>query len=448
MKLIPYNRQSENARSNAKELGCELCTDLQYLLKKSDFVTIHLPKNKTENFINKENRADQRVYELLDKKFQLFKGVFDASDEVLGSIENTLDFEKRILRIYQQCRTTEQIDAAFDSLQAEMQESISDNLQQTKASLLEHFDEEVIDKLKIKKLKQSESLNQYHKLLWLFTRSMLNGSMQVLDEQNFSFKLIQPLNDKTPIGNYSIGNQVEDGYVYRTTHPLAQGLLEQAKSKITPLAEVVFDYSNHSSKISIIQQNKGNSGWLKMRVVRFSSLSDVEEQILIAAVDSKGNVLDDDFAQRLLTVPFLNHTDLNDVEIDKQLIHTILQIKQTALIEKLELRNADIVTDEILKIENWAEDNRKELQHNLTDLDKEIEDKNQEFMRERNIRQKLAIQKEKDVIVEKRDKAWRDYDEKREELKKEKNKLIQSLYQLADQQMEIVDEFVIRWKVV
>jgi len=184
-----------------------------------------------------------------------------------------------------------------------------------------------------------------------------------------------------------------------------------------------------------------------MRVVRFSSLSDVEEQILIAAVDSKGNVLDDDFAQRLLTVPFLNHTELNDVEIDNQLILDVLQIKQTALIEKLELRNADIVTDEILKIENWAEDNRKELQHNLTDLDKEIEDKNQEFMRERNIRQKLAIQKEKDVIVEKRDKAWRDYDEKREELKKEKNKLIQSLYQLADQQIEIIDEFSIKWTI-
>lgn len=45
------------------------------------------------NFINKSNRADQRVYELLDQKFNLFRGVFGASDEVLGAIGNGIDFE-------------------------------------------------------------------------------------------------------------------------------------------------------------------------------------------------------------------------------------------------------------------------------------------------------------------------------------------------------------------
>ncbi|MGG6547775.1 UNVERIFIED_CONTAM: hypothetical protein NY100_20455, partial [Prevotella sp. 15_C9] len=66
------------------------------------------------NFINIENQADKRVYELLDQKFQLFKGVFGASDDVLGAIGNGLDFEKRILAILQKCRTTQQIDEEFD----------------------------------------------------------------------------------------------------------------------------------------------------------------------------------------------------------------------------------------------------------------------------------------------------------------------------------------------
>jgi superfamily II DNA/RNA helicase len=39
------------------------------------------------NFLNKNNAADQRVYELLAEKFQLFSGVFGASDEVLGAVE-------------------------------------------------------------------------------------------------------------------------------------------------------------------------------------------------------------------------------------------------------------------------------------------------------------------------------------------------------------------------
>src|ERR1700737_4367155 len=66
------------------------------------------------NFLNRKNAADQRVFELLSEKFQLFEGVFGASDEVLGAIESGVDFEKRIADIYQRCRQPEQIQAAFD----------------------------------------------------------------------------------------------------------------------------------------------------------------------------------------------------------------------------------------------------------------------------------------------------------------------------------------------
>ncbi len=56
------------------------------------------------NFLNRTNAADQRVFQLLSEKFQLFEGVFGASDEVLGAIESGVDFEKRIAAIYQCCR--------------------------------------------------------------------------------------------------------------------------------------------------------------------------------------------------------------------------------------------------------------------------------------------------------------------------------------------------------
>jgi hypothetical protein len=60
------------------------------------------------------------VYELLSEKFQLFSGVFGASDEVLGSIESGVDFEKRIVAIYQTCRTPTEIAASFDQLQLDL----------------------------------------------------------------------------------------------------------------------------------------------------------------------------------------------------------------------------------------------------------------------------------------------------------------------------------------
>ena len=102
------------------------------------------------NFLNTRNQADQRVLELLTEKFNLFSGVFGASDEVLGRIEGGLDFEKRILQIYDTCRQPAQIEAAFNALQAELEESIADRIKDTQSQLLENFDEDVHDRLKLR----------------------------------------------------------------------------------------------------------------------------------------------------------------------------------------------------------------------------------------------------------------------------------------------------------
>ena len=92
------------------------------------------------NFLNKNNAADQRVYELLAEKFQLFSGVFGASDEVLGAIESGVEFEKRIVSIYQNCRSTDEIESEFEQLRAEMEENITETMEDTRRKLLENFD--------------------------------------------------------------------------------------------------------------------------------------------------------------------------------------------------------------------------------------------------------------------------------------------------------------------
>ena len=50
------------------------------------------------NFSNKGNLAEERILQLLTEKFQLFTSVFGSSDEVLGQIEDGLDFERTLPR--------------------------------------------------------------------------------------------------------------------------------------------------------------------------------------------------------------------------------------------------------------------------------------------------------------------------------------------------------------
>ena len=112
------------------------------------------------NFLNKKNAADQRVLELLSEKFHLFRGVFGASDEVLGTIESGIGFEKKILEIYQRCRTNDEIERAFDKLQEEMSHNINEGLKEAKQNLIENFDEEVSEKLRVSDEKSKNYLTK------------------------------------------------------------------------------------------------------------------------------------------------------------------------------------------------------------------------------------------------------------------------------------------------
>jgi len=121
------------------------------------------------NFFNQKNEADKRVLELLAQKFSLFSGVFGASDEILGTVESGVDFERRILDIYQSCRTPAEIDAAFDALQAELEESIKARMDDARHQLLENFDEDVHARLRVNLGEAREQLDRVGKLFWDLT---------------------------------------------------------------------------------------------------------------------------------------------------------------------------------------------------------------------------------------------------------------------------------------
>ena len=72
------------------------------------------------NLLNTDNEADRRVYDILSKKFELFEGVFGASDVALGALESGVSFEKRILDIYQNCKNITAVRKAFAALNRQL----------------------------------------------------------------------------------------------------------------------------------------------------------------------------------------------------------------------------------------------------------------------------------------------------------------------------------------
>ena len=211
------------------------------------------------NFLNRKNAADQRVYELLSEKFQLFEGVFGASDEVLGAIESGVDFEKRIADIYQRCRKTEEIKTAFDQLQLELSLEINEAMTQTRRKLLENFDDEVREKLRVQDASSKAVFNRFERLLMRLTRHELKDHAEFLNDSSFRLR-VSPFAGEIPLGLYELPRRSGDAHTYRLNHPLAEAVIARAKSRELPPAEVQFDYDAHDGKISILKPLRGQSG--------------------------------------------------------------------------------------------------------------------------------------------------------------------------------------------
>ena len=403
------------------------------------------------NFLNKRNAADVRVYELLDEKFQLFSGVFGASDEVLGSIGNGVDFEKRITQIYNECRTTEEIERAFDQLQEELKAEISDKMLKARSVLLENFDESVGEKLKIHLAQSLSNLNLFEKRLWELTKYALDGKA-TFDEESHSF-----VSDSgetycmvTPKDGEKKSNVVlpDHAQVYRVGHPLAQRLLNDCRQLELPSREVVFDYTHTPVKVALLEQQVGHSGW--MRVDKFTiEASEPEDALLVACYSDDGVQVPPEVAERM----FSFHAEVGSHalmgEDMAKMIEQDLSGQKAETRNENEERNRQFFDTEIEKLNHWADDVKMGLEREISDLDAEIKLRKSEARKMTRLEDKVAAQREVKDLEKRRSEKRRSLFDAQDEVDAQKDKLFDEVEQTL-RQKRITEEtlFTIRWRIV
>lgn len=94
------------------------------------------------NLLNTQNVADKRVYEILSEKFELFQGVFGASDKAIGLLESGADFEKRVTLIYQECKTTSDFTKQFKDLEKELEKKRNKKMDELKSIFIYKTEEQ------------------------------------------------------------------------------------------------------------------------------------------------------------------------------------------------------------------------------------------------------------------------------------------------------------------
>lgn len=415
------------------------------------------------NFVDRSNEADRRVYELLEQKFQLFNGVFGASDEVLGAIGSGVDIERRIAEIYRNCRHPDEIQKGFEGLQQELSNEISERMLQARQNLLENFDEEVQSKLNIRAKDSQDARSRFEKLLMAITATELkdyaqfegNGFiLQKLPEgiSNQSLTIAEPQSQPIQpiqLGRYELPRQQEEAHLYRISHPLAQWALDQAKSRNCPKAKLTFDYSSYDSKISTLEPYIGKSGYLLARLITVTALNNIEQHLVVSAITQAGEMLEADDPEKLLKLPATATPLANEIgETIRHQLQANTEQRQDRLLTIINQRNMGYFDQEVQKLEEWADDLKLGLEQQIKDIDREIKEVRRTAATAATLDEKLGWQKKQRELESKRTKMRKALFDRQDDIELQRNELIEQLEGQLKQKVEVRELFMIEWRLI
>jgi adenine-specific DNA-methyltransferase len=396
------------------------------------------------NFLNQKNEVDQRVFRLLAEKFQLFEGVFGASDEVLGAIESGVDFERRIAEIYQLCRTPDEINASFDALQQELNAQIDEAMTRTRQQLLENFDDEVRVKLRVSDKSSRQYLNNFELMLMQLTRHELDGHAEFLNASAFKLKSL-PFEGDIPLGLYELPRRSGEAHLYRLSHPLAEWVLNSAKSRGLPPSEVVFELTQHAGKISVLEPFLGESGLLTLALLTIESLDQAEDYLIFAASTDGGRLLEEEAVRRLFVIPARvvgeQPPEVGDFSLDE-----ILQERQKAIQQLISERNAAFFEAEAEKLDSWADDLKVGLEREIKELDRQIKETRRVATAASTLEDKLAGQKQVKALESQRNAKRRALFDAQDDIDRHRERLIAEIEGKLQQRVSREALFSIRWR--
>ncbi|MDV6340198.1 SNF2-related protein [Nitrosomonas sp. Is24] len=417
------------------------------------------------NFLNERNQADRRVLELLTEKFNLFNGVFGASDDVLGSIESGVDFEKRILSIYQQCRTPDEIEVAFKTLQAEMDERIRARMNDTRKILFENFDEDVHERLRIQLNDAKAQLDRFSKRFWSLTHFMLHERAQFNDSA-LTFDLARPPIRDVAAGRYHLiskstptadkpytAETTEDlsaefgTFLYRLSHPLGEYVIDQAKTLDTPPARIVFNVSQHPTRLHVIERLRGKCGFLTLTKLIIESF-EREEYLLFSAIDDQGASLEQETCEKLFNcmAEHLGEIDIPQLFTQKLAAEAQRHVRAT-ISQSLEANN-QFFNEAREKLEKWADDMILAAEKALRDTKEQIKIQQRQARLAPNLDEQHEIQKQIQKLEKQQRRQRQEIFQVEDSIIEKRNALIESLEQRLTQKAGFEQLFTIEWRVV
>jgi superfamily II DNA or RNA helicase len=399
------------------------------------------------NFLNLKNRAEERVLELLSQKFQLFDGVFGASDEVLGAIESGTDFAKRVFEIQQTARSNEEIDAAFNSLRAELEDQIKADMVDARGKLIGSFDKDVVKRLSDRKKELKRVLEDFEESLATIARAELpEATFHLHTDGSPCFEY----EGQTWTTDWALADAHNWRFFRLSDGDLAERLVERAKGRPLALSSLTFSYAAYEGQgqLSDVKQQIGRAGWLRVALLSVDSAQRTS-QILLSAVADDGQAIDEAMLNRLFHIPAEADAaaHLNPPDAALQQREAALQRQKLGEIEQ---QHADHLTKETDKLDAYAEDLEKAADAEIKALEDDIKARRKEMRSTAGlgVADKVEMQRAIKRLEAQRDDQMMAKFERKKAIRKEVEDLLDKIQASLRAKPELTPLFTVRWAVV
>ena len=314
------------------------------------------------NFLNRENYADVRFYELVFKRTTMFDGILGASDGVISDVVSG-KIEETMAKGFAAVRSKEEIEKEFDDIRAEYDKEVKERKKQSDELLFNTFDGKIVEKTKNYASMLKAECAKFKADLWDFCEFAFKKYGSVDSEKKTIF-LSRSV--------FKSGNIPEMNLYFEGDHPRSSMITVTNRTVKEVLAKYTMPDTVHEH---IEFESDGNIPPMRGKMAMFSmtffsSESSFTKDILLG-IDESGNLLAEDLLETVirLNVARTGQCSLNDFSD----IIKLYEDKKPQIISQAKQEQHETLNSEIERIRVSAEDKKRGFVEEIEALGREID---------------------------------------------------------------------------
>ena len=277
-------------------------------------------------------------------------------------------------------------------------------------------------------------------------------------EEDHSFLLKEPPEESISAGHYYLISKNkrfsektesdEHGrFLYRLSHPLGEWVIESGKNLNTPLCEVVFDVTQHPTRVVMVEALKGQSGLLRLSRLSIQSYEQ-EEYLLFSAFNDKGESIDQETCEKLFNCGGRVNVAAEVDEASLERLKKESKRHAEATISRSLEANSEHFNQARERLDRWAEDSVLAAEQAIKDTKEQIKALNRQCRQAETLTEQKELQLKIQSLEKKKRRQRQQIFDVEDEINNKRDALIVKLESRLSQKTEHRELFTIYWKVI